>query len=68
MVAVIALGAWLAPQEESSSLEASDGRGFFDSFAAVAAEREYTSPIKSPTGVAEPRDMYFPGTEKLGKD
>ena len=32
------------------------------------ATEKYFSNTKSPTGVMEPRDMYFPGTEKLASD
>ncbi|PQP33953.1 hypothetical protein C6A37_10280, partial [Desulfobacteraceae bacterium SEEP-SAG9] len=33
--------------------------------AQAAGGAKYTSNTKSPTGAMEPRDMYFPGTEKL---
>jgi len=36
--------------------------------APVYAADQYSSNTKSPTGVMEPRDMYFPGTEKLASD
>ena len=36
--------------------------------APVSAADKYSSNTKSPTGVMEPRDMYFPGTEKLASD
>jgi len=34
----------------------------------VYAADKYSSNTKSPTGVMKPRDMYFPGTEKLASD
>ena len=33
--------------------------------AQAAGEAEYSSNTKSPTEAMSPRDMYFPGTEKL---
>ena len=68
MAAGIVFGAWLVTQVDSVSSVTSNMGGFFGASDAIAAEKKYTSPVKSPTGVAEPRDMYFPGTEELGKD
>ena len=36
--------------------------------AQAAGEAEYSSNTKSPTEAMSPRDMYFPGTEKLASD
>ncbi len=38
------------------------------SLAPLYAAEEYSSNTKSPMGTMEPRDMYFPGTEKLALD